>query len=72
MLTRRRFPTIREWSNERGQVSAVVLTLYRRSGYTDPVFEGKAEQASQVKAMLKERGFIPPDLAEGEVDWFYQ
>jgi hypothetical protein len=42
------------------------------SGYTDPVFEGKAEQASQVKAMLKERGFIPPDLAEGEVDWFYQ
>lgn len=42
------------------------------SGYTDPVFEGKAEQAQQVKAMLKKPGFIPPDLADSEVDWFYE
>ncbi|PWN49527.1 putative glutamate dehydrogenase, NAD(+)-specific [Violaceomyces palustris] len=42
------------------------------AGYTDTVFEGKAEQASQVKTQLKEKGFIPPDLVDAEVDWFYQ
>lgn len=42
------------------------------AGYTEPVFEGKAEQANQVKAMLRERGFLPPDLSDSEVDWFYQ
>jgi glutamate dehydrogenase len=52
--------------------SALSTTFLSCSGYTDPVFEGKADQANQVKTMLKERGFIPPDLAEGEVDWFYQ
>jgi glutamate dehydrogenase len=52
--------------------TGVSHTIAFCSGYNDPVFDGKAEQASQVKTMLKERGFIPPDLAEGEVDWFYK
>ncbi|CAD6909819.1 unnamed protein product [Tilletia caries] len=40
-------------------------------GYSDTVFAGKAEQAKEVVATLKHKGFIPPDLVEAEVNWFY-
>ncbi|EPQ26318.1 uncharacterized protein PFL1_06253 [Pseudozyma flocculosa PF-1] len=46
--------------------------LSNNVGYTDTVFEGKAEQAAQVKSLLAQKGFIPPDLVNAEVDWFYQ
>ena len=42
------------------------------SGYTDTVFEGKVEQATKVQKLLKDKGFIPPDLVDAEVAWFYQ
>lgn len=42
------------------------------AGYTDTVFEGKADQAAQVKKLLSSKGFIRPDLVDAEVDWFYQ
>ncbi|KAJ9475932.1 NAD-specific glutamate dehydrogenase [Pseudozyma hubeiensis] len=46
--------------------------IANNAGYTDTVFEGKADQAAQVKKLLSSKGFIPPDLVNPEVDWFYQ
>lgn len=40
-------------------------------GYADNQFEGKAEQMAQVAAYIAERGFIPENLLETEVAWFY-
>lgn len=42
------------------------------SGYIDTVFAGKSEQAAGVQKLLKSKGFIPPDLVDAEVQWFYQ
>lgn len=46
--------------------------IANNAGYTDTVFEGKADQAAQVKKLLSNKGFIPPNLVNAEVDWFYQ
>lgn len=46
--------------------------IANNAGYTDTVFEGKADQAAQVKQLLSSKGFIPPNLVTAEVDWFYQ
>ncbi|KAK0522349.1 NAD-dependent glutamate dehydrogenase [Tilletia horrida] len=40
-------------------------------GYSATVFAGKAEQAKEVAALLKLKGFIPPNLVDAEVNWFY-
>ncbi|KAJ3329151.1 NAD-dependent glutamate dehydrogenase [Blyttiomyces sp. JEL0837] len=40
-------------------------------GYTDNVFAGKAEQQTKVCSIIVEKGFIPKDLVENEVAWFY-
>lgn len=45
--------------------------IANNAGYTDTVFEGKADQAAQVKQLLSSKGFLPPDLVTAEVDWFY-
>lgn len=42
------------------------------SGYTDTTFAGKDEQAQKAIAQIKESGFLPQELVEAEVMWFYQ
>ncbi|KAF8424978.1 Glutamate/Leucine/Phenylalanine/Valine dehydrogenase-domain-containing protein [Tirmania nivea] len=41
------------------------------TGYVTPVFEGKEKQMEEVMDALEAKGFIPPDLIETEVQWFY-
>jgi glutamate dehydrogenase len=36
-----------------------------------PNFEGKAEQMEAVMDGLEAKGFVPPELVEEEVKWFY-
>ncbi|KAI9208576.1 Glutamate/Leucine/Phenylalanine/Valine dehydrogenase-domain-containing protein [Polychytrium aggregatum] len=39
--------------------------------YNSTVFVGKAEQLKQVCAHIEEKGFIPKELVQNEVTWFY-
>lgn len=41
-------------------------------GYTSNVFDGKAGQMAQVAAFIAEKGFLPQELIETEVAWFYK
>ncbi|KAI8053760.1 Glutamate/Leucine/Phenylalanine/Valine dehydrogenase-domain-containing protein [Syncephalis plumigaleata] len=41
------------------------------SGYTVNVFEGKQEQMLKVCEHIQETGFIPKELVQNEVTWFY-
>ena len=41
------------------------------SGYVAPKFEGKAKQMEEVMDSVEDKGFIPADLVENEVKWFY-
>ncbi|EMC96096.1 hypothetical protein BAUCODRAFT_71533 [Baudoinia panamericana UAMH 10762] len=41
------------------------------SGYVAPKFEGKQKQMEDVVAQVDEKGFLPSDLVEDEVEWFY-
>lgn len=45
--------------------------LTRRSGYKSSPFPLKADQQAQVTQILSETGFMPAELVNGEVDWFY-
>ncbi|KAF2487053.1 Glutamate/Leucine/Phenylalanine/Valine dehydrogenase-domain-containing protein [Neohortaea acidophila] len=40
-------------------------------GYVAPTFEGKEQQMERVMDAVEEKGFIPADLVETEVKWFY-
>ncbi|KIM85567.1 hypothetical protein PILCRDRAFT_816763 [Piloderma croceum F 1598] len=40
-------------------------------GYTTPVFKGKEEQRAKVQAELSAKGFMPRELVQNEVNWFY-
>ncbi|KAK3703079.1 NAD-dependent glutamate dehydrogenase [Vermiconidia calcicola] len=40
-------------------------------GYVAPKFEGKDQQMEEVMDAVEEKGFIPGDLVETEVKWFY-
>ena len=42
------------------------------SGYVAPKFEGKAQQMEEVMDAVEDKGFIPADLVESEVKWFYE
>lgn len=42
------------------------------SGYAENEFSGKREQMLQVVEEIRGKGFIPVDLVETEVAWFYQ
>lgn len=41
------------------------------SGYKSSPFPLKANQQSSVARILAESGFMPNELVNGEVDWFY-
>ncbi len=41
-------------------------------GYSSNVFEGKPAQMTQVAQFIAEKGFLPQDLIEAEVAWFYK
>lgn len=41
------------------------------SGYAVTVFEGKHDQMLKVCAHIEEKGFIPKELINNEVAWFY-
>jgi hypothetical protein len=41
-------------------------------GYSTNVFDGKVEQMGVVAEFIKTRGFLPPELIETEVAWFYK
>ena len=41
-------------------------------GYTSNVFEGKPAQMAQVAAFIAQQGFLPAELIEAEVAWFYK
>lgn len=59
-------------SQRSGSHTPIDHIIANNAGYTDTVFEGKADQAAQVKQLLSNKGFMPPDLVTAEVDWFYQ
>jgi glutamate dehydrogenase len=40
-------------------------------GYVNNVFHGKNDQMKQVCNYVTEKGFIPKELVENEVSWFY-
>jgi glutamate dehydrogenase len=42
------------------------------SGYVAPTFEGKEQQMEAVMDGVEDKGFIPPELVESEVKWFYK
>ncbi|KAI8377565.1 Glutamate/Leucine/Phenylalanine/Valine dehydrogenase-domain-containing protein [Radiomyces spectabilis] len=46
-------------------------TIVNESGYNTNVFAGKNEQMGQVCKYLENLGFLPKDLVENEVQWFY-
>jgi hypothetical protein len=41
------------------------------SGYKSNTFSGKKEQLKKVCEFVAQKGFIPADLVENEVNWFY-
>lgn len=41
-------------------------------GYSSNVFEGKPAQMAQVASFIAEQGFLPAELIETEVAWFYK
>lgn len=41
-------------------------------GYSSNIFEGKPEQMKQVAEFIVAKGFLPKDLVETEVVWFYK
>ncbi|KAI8898836.1 Glutamate/Leucine/Phenylalanine/Valine dehydrogenase-domain-containing protein [Globomyces pollinis-pini] len=41
-------------------------------GYVSNVFEGKKDQMVSVAAFVTEKGFIPAELVQNEVSWFYE
>jgi hypothetical protein len=43
----------------------------KADGYTDNVFLGKQEQLAKVCSFIEEKGFIPKELVQNEVSWFY-
>ncbi|KAF9941857.1 NAD-dependent glutamate dehydrogenase [Modicella reniformis] len=46
-------------------------TLKDMPGYIENAFPGKEAQMVQVTEYMSEKGFIPADLAQNEVSWFY-
>lgn len=41
-------------------------------GYSSNIFEGKPEQMTQVAGFISSKGFLPNELIENEVAWFYK
>lgn len=53
------------------QTNGHTRTIDDGSGYNANVFPGKNEQMVQVCEYLENSGFIPKDLVQNEVGWFY-
>jgi hypothetical protein len=43
----------------------------QQDGYSSNVFTEKAEQLQRVVAYVEDKGFIPRELVQNEVSWFY-
>ncbi len=41
-------------------------------GYSENMFEGKAEQMEDVVKFITAKGFLPENIVENEVTWFYK
>lgn len=41
-------------------------------GYSSNIFDGKPEQMQQVADFISSKGFLPLELIENEVNWFYK
>jgi len=41
-------------------------------GYSSNIFEGKPEQMKQVADFISSKGFLPIELIENEIAWFYK
>lgn len=40
--------------------------------YTEYVFAGKSEQMEKVKGLITEKKFIPSEVLDQEITWFYE
>ncbi|KAI9028228.1 Glutamate/Leucine/Phenylalanine/Valine dehydrogenase-domain-containing protein [Phycomyces nitens] len=47
-------------------------TIHNDSGYNANVFPGKKDQMKKVVGYLEQTGFLPKELVENEVRWFYE
>jgi glutamate dehydrogenase len=47
------------------------MTKHETIGYVAHVFNGKEEQMANVVTYIKSKGFIPSELVDNEVSWFY-
>lgn len=56
------------------QIQRPILTSRKMSidGYSSNIFEGKPEQMKQVADYISSKGFLPIELIENEVAWFYK
>lgn len=43
-----------------------------KDGYADYVFPGKTEQMEMVKKLIEEKKFIPGEIVQQEITWFYE
>ena len=41
-------------------------------GYSEYVFDGKVEQMEKVKVLITEKKFIPAEVLDQEITWFYE
>lgn len=54
-----------------GAQTLVWIQLTSISGYVPSPFPAKGQQQQAVAEILTKSGFMPPELVNGEVDWFY-
>ena len=47
------------------------ITHSESVGYAATVFDGKHEQMLRVCSQIEEKGFVPRELINNEVAWFY-
>jgi len=48
------------------------VEIHESDGYTENSFEGKMEQMKQVVEYISSKGFLPAELTEAEVAWYYK
>ena len=44
----------------------------RAQGYSENLFEDKVNQMTRVVGYISNKGFLPAELIENEVTWFYK
>lgn len=57
------------------QIQRPIVTKDRKmsiDGYSSNVFDGKPVQMNQVADFISSKGFLPKELIENEVAWFYK